>query len=101
MTRKPFAVCSVDLPALPHDDGSSRGGRTGAGDTQRSESDRIDDTSGGEPFFLLIAPNRDTQRGAFFAIGVGVEKVALAELFLDSSDLFIGQNSIRQQYGGG
>ena len=96
MTRKPFAVGSVDLPARPHDGGSGRGGRKGAGDTQRRESDRIDDTSGGEPFFLLIAPNRDAQRGAFFTIGVGVEEVALAEFFLDSSNLFIGQNSIRQ-----
>ena len=101
MTRKPFAVRSMDLPAPPNHGGGGRRGRGGVGDAERGESDRIDDPSGGEPFFLLITPDRDAQRGAFFTIGVRVEKMALTELFLDSSDLFIGKNFIRQQYGGG
>ena len=96
-SRKRFAICPVDLTVLSESGWRGGGQWPGGGKTERGESDRIDVTGPRKSLFFLVPLEGESQRGAFFSIGVFVKEVAFAKLLLDSANLFIGKNFIGQQ----
>jgi hypothetical protein len=87
----------MDLSAFSDADRGGRSDRRCWGKAKRGKSHGIDRARPRESFFLLIALERNGQGQPLFAIGVRVKEVALPEFFLDSANLFIGTNFIRQQ----